>query len=383
VVERRVAGDTLDGDALSVASGRAQLAQQWKEYVALPAFPGERALWPPTEADMVRLSALIDASLQAHNLHSSGRALDAAKAATDRLDDAVRRLQDFNLAEDARLATQIGVTWRRSVIASVVGISLVMIIAFLTAWALVRLVRDSARALEDRASECEAFAGLIAHDLANPIAAARMTLALAHETVAPSAPLEPLLDRMAVTLLRASTLLQDLYRYTQAGVAAADMESCADVSEVLQGVVDQVRPSATRQHIELSVEASLPVAVACRPGVLISIMTNLVENALKHMGQSAQRRVAVHVRVAPSRVRIEVEDFGPGIEPAIIGHIFDPFVRGTTLASGLGLGLATVKRLTEGHGGSVGVRSSVGKGSVFWCELPKAAGAPDSAQAAR
>jgi signal transduction histidine kinase len=269
----------------------------------------------------------------------------------------------------------------------VVASSLVMLITLLTAWAIVRLVRQTARTLEDRALEYEEFAGRVAHDLANPIAAAQMTLALARETMPPSASSEAFLTRLGAILRRAASVLHDLHRYAEAcgteptGGSAA----CADVAEVLRGVVDEARPTATRLGIALALEGPTHAAAACRPGVLISIITNLVDNALKHMGDCAERRVALRVRTAPNRVRIEVEDSGHGIEPALVGRIFQPYVRGFTSAPGWGLGLATVKRLAEGHGGTVGVRSTVGKGSVFWCELPAVGGEPTPAcaQAAR
>jgi signal transduction histidine kinase len=371
-VERHVGGDNRRADALAVAHDRTRLEEQWKRYAALPVEPGAAALRPSTEQSLARLWAASDVAIAAHDPGVAERALDDARLAADGVDASIRGLQNFDLADNTRLATAIKTAWRRSVAASVVAIALVIIMSLMTARAVARLIRQSARSL-DRAHECQEFAGRVAHDLANPIAAARMTLALAHETMSPNATPNPFLDRISATLCRANCVLQDLYRYAEAGHAGVNLDSRADVSEVLRGVIAEVRPTAERQNIEISVEDSRTATVACRPGVLTSIMTNLVENALKHMGQSAERRVAVHVREGARNVRIEVEDFGPGIEPAIIGHIFDPYVRGSTSASGLGLGLATVKRLTEGHGGKVGVRSSVGKGSVFWLELPRAA----------
>ena len=72
-------------------------------------------------------------------------------------------------------------------------------------------------------------------------------------------------------------------------------------------------------------------------------------------------------------MRIEVEDSGPGIPPALYETIFDPHVRGRTDGKpGIGLGLATVKRITESHGGAVGFRSRLDVGSTFWVELPRA-----------
>ncbi len=71
-------------------------------------------------------------------------------------------------------------------------------------------------------------------------------------------------------------------------------------------------------------------------------------------------------------VRFEIEDTGPGVPPALADRVFERHVRGER-SSGLGLGLATVKRLVETHRGRLGVRSSPGRGSCFWVELPAAA----------
>jgi signal transduction histidine kinase len=72
--------------------------------------------------------------------------------------------------------------------------------------------------------------------------------------------------------------------------------------------------------------------------------------------------------------RLEVQDSGPGIPDEMRMKIFDPYVRAAQSGiPGLGLGLATVRRLAEAHGGAVGVDSRPGQGSLFWIELPLAA----------
>ncbi|MDF2695692.1 MAG: sensory transduction histidine kinase, partial [Labilithrix sp.] len=113
--------------------------------------------------------------------------------------------------------------------------------------------------------------------------------------------------------------------------------------------------------------------VACSTGVLVSLVSNLLENAIKYMGNAPVKRVTVHVHEADGRVRFEVRDTGPGVAPSLKDRIFDPYVRaGESGVPGLGLGLATVRRLVEAHGGSVGVRPNEGgAGSIFWFELPK------------
>ena len=66
-----------------------------------------------------------------------------------------------------------------------------------------------------------------------------------------------------------------------------------------------------------------------------------------------------------------MEDTGPGLSPELVKQAFDPYVRGTrTTEPGLGLGLATVRRLVDGHDGRYGVSSQLGEGALFWFELP-------------
>jgi signal transduction histidine kinase len=71
--------------------------------------------------------------------------------------------------------------------------------------------------------------------------------------------------------------------------------------------------------------------------------------------------------------RIEVRDTGLGVPPDLHDKIFERSVRGTQSSlPGLGIGLATVRRLAEAHGGTAGVRPNVPTGSIFWVELPNA-----------
>jgi len=104
-------------------------------------------------------------------------------------------------------------------------------------------------------------------------------------------------------------------------------------------------------------------------------MANLLNNAIKYMGDDGhERRVTVRVRDLGQRARVEVADTGPGIPRELLPTLFEPYVRGATGGKpGIGLGLATVKRIAQTHGGRAGVESTPGKGSCFWFELPKVA----------
>jgi two-component system NtrC family sensor kinase len=84
-------------------------------------------------------------------------------------------------------------------------------------------------------------------------------------------------------------------------------------------------------------------------------------------------------RATPARVRIEVEDTGPGIPPETISKVFDPFV--TTKSDGTGLGLSISYGIIREHGGTLTVASPAGRGATFTIELPIEAGPPATAPA--
>jgi signal transduction histidine kinase len=102
------------------------------------------------------------------------------------------------------------------------------------------------------------------------------------------------------------------------------------------------------------------------------VVTNLLSNAIKF----SPPRSTVLVRTArePRYVRFDVVDEGPGVPPEESSSIFELFGQGVASQvrpdAGVGIGLHLVKRITELHGGHVGVHSGVGKGSTFWVRLP-------------
>jgi len=126
--------------------------------------------------------------------------------------------------------------------------------------------------------------------------------------------------------------------------------------------------------VDLCIEEVPSCDVRCSPGVLTSLLSNLVQNAIKYVADSEVRRVVVRTRDLGNEIRVEVEDTGPGVPPSDQQRMFDPFVRGPGAAGpGIGLGLATVRHLAEAHGGHAGVRSEPGHGAVFWFSVPYAA----------
>jgi signal transduction histidine kinase len=128
-------------------------------------------------------------------------------------------------------------------------------------------------------------------------------------------------------------------------------------------------------EVEKKVEENLPLVMAEASSVE-SAVKNLLANAIKYGGKERWLRVTA-ARVpngGREEVQVSVEDHGPGIDPAELSHIFEPFYRGKgVLAStvpGAGLGLSIVKRHIEAQGGRVSVESAKGKGTRFTLHLP-------------
>jgi signal transduction histidine kinase len=123
--------------------------------------------------------------------------------------------------------------------------------------------------------------------------------------------------------------------------------------------------------IELQLSENLPQIHADK-ATLVRAVQNLIVNALKYSGQS--RWIGIRAFAEGNVLSIVVEDHGSGIPEDELGHVFEPFYRGhlatDSQISGSGLGLSLVKNIVEAHGGTVGVTSTVGRGSIFQINFP-------------
>lgn len=339
--------------------------------------PGEKTFWRELNESILSFDGGIERAFARRDEGAGGAAratLDELERAADRVSSAAAAAIEFNARNGRDLALRIR-TVRRN--AEWVGYVLTTSLALLTllAGSILRrqvrrqraLAEEHAAILERRATELETFAGRAAHDILNPVSATQLALALASKREISDDRVRELVDRGLRNLHRIRTVIDDLLQFARAGARPAPGAS-ADVAAVLDDVADGIRPTAEAAGIE-PVD---PCRASCSVGVLTSVISNLAHNAMKYIGEATPRRVTLRVALEDGFVRLEVEDSGPGIPPALMGDIFRPYVRGPTQGKdGLGLGLATVKRLCESHGGRVGVRSAMGRGSVFWVELPQ------------
>jgi len=174
-------------------------------------------------------------------------------------------------------------------------------------------------------------------------------------------------------------IVNDILDFSKIEAGRLTIESMPlDFREVIQDVVDLLRPGAENRGLGLEVilDPDLPRSVVGDAGRIRQVLLNLAGNAVKftHHGQvtievTCRRRGARGVRLD-----VAVRDTGIGIAPEVQGRLFQLFSQAdgstTRRYGGTGLGLIISKRLVELMGGVIGVRSKPGQGSTFWFRLP-------------
>jgi two-component system phosphate regulon sensor histidine kinase PhoR len=147
-----------------------------------------------------------------------------------------------------------------------------------------------------------------------------------------------------------------------------------DIAMLVDHTVEELQPLVQAHHLSLRVEK--PDRPALVPGDrrrLLQVLSNLLGNAIKFTPPHGS--IAVRVSVGEHFVETSVQDSGPGIDQSFLPTLFERFTRGSDVTGipGSGLGLMIARELVEAHGGTIGVNSQSGHGSVFWFRLPRAA----------
>ena len=352
-----------------------------EEYLQLTPLPGERELWGAIRRDIDAATLVVGAILQALEGADPGSAsalLDTqAEPAFERATRAMLAAMEFDVDRSEQLARDIQ-SVRRATTANIILLDavataiagLAAFIAFRSAGDHERLLRRHNDLLTDRITELDRFAGRAAHDILSPLDTVGVGLALVARSA--NASERTYIERSQRALQRVQQLVEGLLQFARSGVRDTSEARCP-VEGVLETVAADSAEAAGRSGIAILVESDARLDVACSVGVLTSVVQNLVSNALKYMGAAPVRRVTLRARGTIDRVRIDVEDTGAGIPDGLQGRLFEPFVRGSQddQVPGMGLGLATVKRLVDAHGGRIDVHSRPGVGTLFRIELPR------------
>lgn len=175
-------------------------------------------------------------------------------------------------------------------------------------------------------------------------------------------------------LERAATLIRSFKE------VAVDLSSARrrrfDLAQTVEAVLLTLSPMLKPLKLQVGVDIPSGIELDSVPGALEQILTNLIDNALKHAfpeGRVGQIRIGLLTQSEQS-LELTVEDDGVGISPALLPHVFDPFVSGHFGQGGSGLGLHIAYNLASGVlGGQLQVQSQPGAGARFLLSLARVA----------
>jgi signal transduction histidine kinase len=340
-------------------------------YDPLADLPEEQAAWQPLRIrDLPLLLEQAGEVLRAGERGEADRRYASFRELATRVDLSVERLVRLEGAEAQSAAVRIDRSLRAlTVTALVLGASGGIAAVLMLVLALSAADRH-ATALEERAAEMEAFAGRVAHDLRSPLQPIRLALGAVSRGVEDPR-LQATCERAERSVARLGRFIDDLLEFSRAGGPPLSGTATA-VGGVIEDLRDELEPRAADSDVALDMQAEPGLAVSMAPGALRAIVANLVENSLKYLGSAGERRIEVRARGDGREAVVEVHDSGPGIPEDALPHLFDLHYRAAKEGGGFGIGLATVKRLVDAHGGRISVESTPGRGTTFVVALPRA-----------
>jgi signal transduction histidine kinase len=215
-----------------------------------------------------------------------------------------------------------------------------------------------------REAELRNFAAVAAHDLREPLVGIHWLAGLLSRQSGLGAKEQEMVRLLDQGVERARNLVDNILVYAKAADdsgSRADVDAGAVMTEVLAALASQIEAVDGRVEV-----ADLPTLHASRTG-LSRIFQNLIANALKFQNGDAPR-VTVSARQGQAGWTFSVRDNGIGLPKDT--QIFEMFKRGGGANDGSGIGLATCRRIVEGHGGRIWAEPAPGGGSIFSFTLP-------------
>ena len=218
------------------------------------------------------------------------------------------------------------------------------------------------------------FVANLSHELKTPIGAvAALADSLSGETE--TEVVWRLAERIVTESHRMSRIVDDLLDLSRVEFGGTDEWTDIDLATVLVEVVSTNQYAAKRQGLGLSLTGSAELLVRGDRSQLISVFSNLVDNAIKY--SEIGGIVNVSSTIKGEEIMVSVTDHGIGIAERDQKRIFERFYRVDKARSratgGTGLGLSIVRHIVLEHGGAIDIRSEEGVGSTFTVRLPQVA----------
>lgn len=225
--------------------------------------------------------------------------------------------------------------------------------------------------LEEKNAELERYTYTVSHDLRSPLVTINGFVSVLQEDAlnGDTEQMDVDVNHIKTAIKKMSELLNDLLELSKIGRV---LNSPQDTSlyDLTREVLEMLSFLVKEKNVKVNLSSRLPV-VFCDRQRLGEVMQNLIENAVKYMGDQPTPKIDIGVRQEAQGCVIYVSDNGIGIEPRYNENIFGLFNQLDQSREGTGVGLAIVKRIVELHGGKVWVESEgLGKGTTFCFTLP-------------
>lgn len=206
----------------------------------------------------------------------------------------------------------------------------------------------------------------VAHEIRNPLGGIGLYASLLERDLADRPIQQDIARRITCGVQNLEAIVRDILAF--AGGAEPHMMH-STLGAIVEAAVEQARAKLDSLGINLELDPSLQgVEVCCDQSQMSRTFANLIFNGI----DAAAAKGTIWIRLideSEESVSIAVEDDGPGIDPAVLPRIFNPFF--TTKDRGTGLGLSIVHGIIEGHGGRISAGPRQGGGASFVVTLPR------------
>ncbi len=231
--------------------------------------------------------------------------------------------------------------------------------------------REELKIAQEKLLRSERLAGLgklsqgVAHEVRNPIAIIGGFVHRLEKHLPSNDPNQATLEIINTQVRKLEQMVREIEAFTKLGepvLRATRLTALVD--RVLAAHAGQMHQARVEVHTAFP---SLLPPVPADPGLLSLALGNLVANALEAMPRGGRLEISLHAE--PNRVRLTVQDTGPGIAPEDLPRVFDPFF--STKPQGTGMGLTAVYHIVANHLGEVEIESTPGQGTAVHLWLPR------------
>jgi len=230
-----------------------------------------------------------------------------------------------------------------------------------------QLLNQRARELEAKNQELESFTYSVSHDLRTPLRSidgfSKLVLDDAWQRLDDNE--RDYLQRSRSAAQKMGDLIDDLLQLSNVSRAGYELQD-VDLSKMVESNVEKLRQIEPGREIELDIEPN--VNAAGDQSLLDIAMSNLVENAWKYSSKKPHAKIRFATQERDGQVVYYIKDNGVGFDTRYINKLFGPFQRLHTDDEypGTGIGLATVHRIIDRHGGKIWANAKVGRGATFY-----------------